>query len=139
VLSSLKTAYESDTTDRVRGRHCPLGATWDGEGVNLPLFSEHAERVRTWPVRRARSDGSRTRRSTRTDRACLALLSAEARPGLLYGTPRIRPLQSHAAPLHPNKLLLDRMRKRSRGRIKWNDAHFGYRIGMRAAICSLPA
>ena len=23
----------------------PLGATWDGEGVNFAIFSEHAERV----------------------------------------------------------------------------------------------
>jgi pullulanase/glycogen debranching enzyme len=27
------------------GRLYPLGATWDGEGVNFALFSEHAERV----------------------------------------------------------------------------------------------
>ena len=27
------------------GRPFPLGATWDGEGTNFSLFSEHAERV----------------------------------------------------------------------------------------------
>ena len=27
------------------GRPYPRGATWDGEGVNFALFSEHAERV----------------------------------------------------------------------------------------------
>jgi len=27
------------------GRPYPLGATWDGEGVNFALFSEHAEEV----------------------------------------------------------------------------------------------
>ena len=27
------------------GTPYPLGATWDGEGVNFALFSEHAERV----------------------------------------------------------------------------------------------
>ena len=27
------------------GRSYPLGATWDGEGVNFALFSDHAERV----------------------------------------------------------------------------------------------
>jgi isoamylase len=26
------------------GRPYPLGATWDGEGVNFALFSEHAEK-----------------------------------------------------------------------------------------------
>ena len=27
------------------GRPFPLGATWDGRGVNFALFSEHAEKV----------------------------------------------------------------------------------------------
>ena len=27
------------------GRPYPLGASWDGEGVNFALFSEHAEQV----------------------------------------------------------------------------------------------
>jgi isoamylase len=27
------------------GRPYPLGATWDGNGVNFALFSAHAERV----------------------------------------------------------------------------------------------
>ena len=27
------------------GQPYPLGATWDGEGVNFALFSEHAEKV----------------------------------------------------------------------------------------------
>jgi glycogen operon protein len=27
------------------GRSSPLGATWDGAGVNFALFSAHAERV----------------------------------------------------------------------------------------------
>ena len=29
----------------LRGRPYPLGATWDGEGVNFALFSAHAEQV----------------------------------------------------------------------------------------------
>ncbi len=27
------------------GQPYPLGSTWDGEGVNLALYSEHAEKV----------------------------------------------------------------------------------------------
>ena len=27
------------------GRPFPLGASWDGDGTNFSLFSEHAERV----------------------------------------------------------------------------------------------
>ena len=33
------------------GKPYPLGATWDGEGVNFALFSEHAEKVELVPLR----------------------------------------------------------------------------------------
>ena len=29
----------------IRDRPYPLGATWDGEGVNFALFAEHADKV----------------------------------------------------------------------------------------------
>ncbi len=32
-------------TDVWSGRPYPLGATWDGEGVNFAIFSAHATRV----------------------------------------------------------------------------------------------
>jgi len=33
------------TQTLLKGSPYPLGATWDGEGVNFALFSAHAERV----------------------------------------------------------------------------------------------
>ena len=30
------------------GRPSPLGATWDGSGVNFALYSENAESVELW-------------------------------------------------------------------------------------------
>ena len=41
------------------GRPFPLGATWDGEGTNFSLFSEHAERVELCLF-----DGDATRRAS---------------------------------------------------------------------------
>ena len=36
----------ANTEGRIReGLPHPLGATWDGEGVNFALFSAHAEKV----------------------------------------------------------------------------------------------
>jgi isoamylase len=32
------------------GQPYPQGATWDGEGVNLALFSDHAEAVDLWLI-----------------------------------------------------------------------------------------
>ena len=37
------------------GKPFPLGPTWDGEGTNFSLFSEHAERGRALPLRRRRT------------------------------------------------------------------------------------
>ena len=37
------------------GRPFPLGATWDGQGTNFSLFSEHADARRAVPVRRRRT------------------------------------------------------------------------------------
>ena len=56
----------------------------------------------------------------------------EARPGLLYGY-RVHgpydPARGHR--FNPNKLLLEPYAKDIVGKIKWSDAHFGYRIGHR--------
>ena len=59
---------ESDVPGRARprarpGRPYPLGATWDGAGVNFALFSEHATAVELClfdePGAAARPRGSR--------------------------------------------------------------------------------
>lgn len=39
-------------TELTAGRAAPLGAHYDGEGINFTLYSAHAERVETVPVRR---------------------------------------------------------------------------------------
>ena len=74
-----------------RGQPFPLGATWDGDGTNFSLFSEHAERSSC-----ACSTRTDTRHgSTRApDRAQLARLPARvsARPALRL--PRARPLRA---------------------------------------------
>jgi hypothetical protein len=62
----------------------PLGATWDGEGVNFALFSEHAERSScACSTPRGRREVERV--PARADRPGLALLPAGGAPGQLYG------------------------------------------------------
>jgi len=112
------------------GRPYPLGATWDGEGVNFALFSEHAEGVELClydaDLRHAET---RVRMSERTDQVWHCYLP-EARPGLRYGY-RVygpyAPERGHR--FNPNKLLLDPYAKSIRGELKWSNQHFGYRIG----------
>jgi isoamylase len=68
-----------------RGRPHPLGATWDGGGVNFALFSKHAERVELCLFDpRGRREIERVALASRTDFVWHCYLP-EARPGLLYG------------------------------------------------------
>ena len=108
----------------------PLGATWDGEGVNFAVFSEHAEQVELClfdPT--GQREIQRVPMRDQTDQVWHCYLP-EARPGLLYGL-RVhgpyRPEAGHRFNRH--KLLIDPYAKVLTGQIRWSDAHFGYRIG----------
>jgi isoamylase len=113
-----------------RGQPQPLGASWDGEGVNFALFSERADRVELCLF------DSRTRRETeriamrwQTNLVWHCYLP-EARPGLLYGYRVYGPYDSkQGLRFNPNKLLLDPYAKQIDGGLKWSDALFGYRVG----------
>jgi len=112
------------------GRPYPRGATWDGEGVNFALFSEHAEKVELCLFDdKGRREIQRIAFPERTDQIWHCYLP-EARPGLLYGY-RVhgpyRPEDGHRFNAH--KLLLDPYAKSLTGSISWSDANFGYRIG----------
>jgi isoamylase len=112
------------------GRPYPLGSTWDGEGVNFALYSEHAEKVELCLF-----DASGKREILRvplpeqTDMVWHGYLP-EVRPGQLYGYRVFGPYapeQGHRFNHH--KLLLDPYGKQIQGGIRWSDSHFGYRVG----------
>ncbi|BCB27503.1 glycogen operon protein GlgX homolog [Sulfurimicrobium lacus] len=112
------------------GKPYPQGATWDGEGVNFALFSEHADKVELclFDVRGHR-EIERIVMPEQTDRVWHCYLP-EARPGLLYGYRVYGPYQPERGHrFNPNKLLLDPYAKSLQGRLRWHDAHFGYKIG----------
>src|ERR1700730_8374153 len=113
-----------------RGQPQPLGATWDGEGVNFALFSEHADRVELClfdPKTRRETERIAMRWQTNQVWHCYL---PEARPGLLYGYRVHGPYDpKRGLRLNPNKLLLDPYAKQMDGGIKWSDALFGYRVG----------
>ena len=64
----------------------PLGATWDGSGVNFAIFSEHAERVELCLFDNAvgEREVERIPLTEQTDLVWHVYLP-EARPGQLYG------------------------------------------------------
>jgi len=120
------------------GRPYPLGANWDGEGVNFALFSEHAEAVELCLFDQAgRRELHRVRIKEQTDQVWHCYLP-EARPGLLYGYRVYGPYDpSKGHRFNPNKLLLDAYAKQIVGDLKWSDSHFGYRIGSKNADLSM--
>jgi glycogen operon protein len=68
-----------------RGRAWPLGATWDGSGVNFALFSKNAQRVELCLFDpKGRREVERIDLVDRTDFIWHGYLP-DARPGLLYG------------------------------------------------------
>ncbi|MEO6398326.1 MAG: glycogen debranching protein GlgX [Tepidiformaceae bacterium] len=110
------------------GTPAPLGATWDGSGVNFALFSETAERVELclFDEPYGKPDAARIELTERTDNVWHTYLP-EARPGLLYGY-RVHGRYDPDAGLRFNahKLLLDPYAKAITGSVRWSPAMFGY-------------
>ncbi|HUB02495.1 MAG TPA: glycogen debranching protein GlgX [Terriglobales bacterium] len=114
------------------GKPYPLGATWDGEGVNFALFSEHAEKIELCLFDQGgRRELHRIDIREQTDQVWHCYLP-EARPGLLYGYRVYGPYDpAQGLRFNHHKLLLDPYAKQIVGDLKWSDSHFGYRIGHR--------
>jgi glycogen operon protein len=119
-------------THKIRpGRTYPLGATWDGEGVNFALFSENATAVELCLFDQPDQDKEShcIRVEERTNQIWHVYLP-EARPGLLYGYRVHGPYDPPAGHrFNPTKLLIDPYAKGLTGDVQWSDAMFGYRIG----------
>src|SRR5689334_103484 len=127
---------------RVRpGSAHPLGATWDGEGTNFALFSEHATAVELclFDVPDAARETSRVTLAEHDEFVWHAYLP-DVRPGQLYGY-RVQgpyaPGEGHR--FNPNKLLIDPYAKAISGIIRWSDALYGYVPGDPAADLSFNA
>jgi glycogen operon protein len=113
------------------GSPYPLGATWDGKGVNFALFSEHATGVELclFDSPDAEKESERVRLTEYTDHVWHAYLP-EVLPGQLYGY-RVdgpyEPAQGHR--FNANKVLLDPYAKGIGRDVRWADEVFAYRLG----------
>jgi isoamylase len=115
------------------GKAYPLGATWDGEGVNFALFSENAEGVELclFEAPEGKSETTRIRIADHTDQVWHVYLP-EVRPGQLYGYRVYGPYEpGKGHRFNPSKLLIDPYAKAISGNIQWDDSLFGYAIGHR--------
>ena len=119
------------------GRPYPLGARWNGAGVNFAIFSEHAEKVELCLFDpRGRREMERIVLPEYTDSVWHGYLP-DARPGLLYGYRVYGPYDpANGHRFNHHKLLLDPYAAMVAGTLQWSDAHFGYRIGSSRADLS---
>ncbi len=119
------------------GEPYPLGATWDGKGVNFALFSENADKVELCLFDGAgEQELKRIQLPEYTNEVWHAYLP-DVRPGQLYGYRVYGPYEpQNGHRFNPHKLLIDPYTKALFGALEWNDAHFGYQVGHEQADLS---
>lgn len=120
------------------GHPYPLGATFDGRGVNFALFSAHATRVELclFDSTEAQEETYCVPMREQTDLVWHCYLP-DARPGQLYGYRVHGPYTPQAGHrFNPNKVVLDPYAKAIGRGIRWSDAMFGYSIGHAAGDLS---
>jgi isoamylase len=112
------------------GKPLPLGANWDGQGVNFALFSAYAEKVELCLFD---SDGitelERVALPQTTDQVWHGYLP-DCKPGTIYGYRVYGPYQPDSGHrFNHHKLLLDPYAKQLIGTLTWNDSVYGFRYG----------
>ena len=119
------------------GQSYPLGAVWDGKGVNFALFSAHAEKVELCLF-----DSSGQREIERlplpesTDQIWHGYLPG-LWPGALYGYRVYGPYQPELGHrFNHHKLLIDPYARQFYGTLRLRDEHCGYQVGHRDADLS---
>ena len=109
------------------GQPYPLGAHWDGAGVNFALFSQHATKVELCLFDSSgRQELPRIALGECSEGIWHGYLPG-AQPGLLYGYRVHGPYEpEHGQRFNPNKLLLDPYAREIHGTFRWDPVHFGY-------------
>jgi isoamylase len=113
------------------GSPYPLGATWDGVGVNFALFSEHAKRVELclFDSPDAEVESLTIPLPEQTDMVWHGYLP-DVQPGQLYGYRvhgRYAPQAGYR--FNPNKLVLDPYARVVGRSIRWHESLFGFTFG----------
>ena len=112
------------------GRAAPLGATFDGDGVNFAIFSHYAEKMTLCLFSEdGKQEVEQLDLPERDGEVWHGYVSG-LRPGQFYGYRAhgpFEPEQGHR--FNANKLLIDPYAKRLTGHPEWHDALMSYEIG----------
>lgn len=113
------------------GNPYPLGATWDGQGVNFALYADNATHIELCLFNNPQDEAEIVKISMieRTHHVWHVYLP-DIKPGQLYGYRVYGPYEpENGHRFNPSKLLIDPYAKAVAGTIDWSDALFGYAIG----------
>ena len=112
------------------GKPYPLGATWDGAGVNFSLFSENATKVELCLFDGPNAKDEVRIPITQHTHQVWHIYLPEVRPGQLYGY-RVHgpwnPRDGHR--FNARKLLIDPYARALDSVVDWDAPVFGYRLG----------
>lgn len=109
----------------------PLGACWDGKGVNFALYSHHATGVELCLFDKATGEKEKHRiKLTERSHDVWHVYIRDLGPGQLYGYRVQGPFEpQNGHRFNVNKLLLDPYSKAICSIIEWHDSLYGYEIG----------
>ncbi len=113
------------------GHPYPLGANWDGTGVNIALFSDKATKVELclFDSPEATHESERIELPERMYNVFHGYFP-DLKPGTLYGFRVYGPYDpQNGYRFNPNKLLFDPYARAVGRPLKWDDSLFGYRLG----------
>jgi isoamylase len=112
------------------GHPYPLGATWDGQGVNFAIYAAHANSVELCLFDHPEAATETTRiKITNTFDGVWHIYLPGIQPGQLYGYRVYGAYDPHQGHRHnPHKLLIDPYARAITGHLQWDDAVFGYQL-----------
>jgi glycogen operon protein len=113
------------------GSSFPLGATWDGQGVNFALFAENATGVDLCLFKSTEESTEWKKiKIKERDNHVWHVYIPNLAPGQLYGYRVYGPYEpQNGYRFNPNKLLIDPYAKAISGTINWHNSLFGYEVG----------
>jgi len=119
-----------DALNRVvllNGHPWPMGASWDGNGVNFAVFSAHAQAMELCLFDETGTvEVARVRLPAHTSDVWHGYLPG-AQPGLLYGLRAHGQWDpNHGHRFNSHKLLLDPYAREVVGHFQWHSEHFGF-------------
>ncbi len=149
TVDTLKTNKKQAGKTRLRAKHetgirvwpgqpYPLGATWDGRGVNFAIYSEHATQVELclFDSPDAMRESARVTLPENTDLVWHGYFP-DLTPGQLYGYRFHGPYEPEKGHrFNSNKIVLDPYAKSIGRDLRWADELFGYKLGDPAADLS---